>query len=60
MANITISNLHSVSSDLVFNSESFLNELTEHEIEDILGGDKVKVSILWGFITYEYESEDCK
>ncbi|WP_033336100.1 hypothetical protein [Scytonema hofmannii] len=38
MANIEISNLLPAGSELFQDSESFLNEMTEREIEDIKGG----------------------
>ena len=52
MANIAISNLRPAGADLFQDSESFLHELTEQEVADILGG--VKISILWTSISVEW------
>ncbi|MEA5603412.1 hypothetical protein [Nostoc sp. UHCC 0252] len=52
MANIAISNLRPAGADLFQDSESFLHELTEQEVTDILGG--AKVSILWSAICVEW------
>ncbi|QLE39978.1 type A2 lantipeptide [Nostoc sp. C052] len=38
MATIKINNLNAAGSDLLNDSESYLNELTEQELENMLGG----------------------
>jgi hypothetical protein len=45
MASITISDLRPAGTDLFQDSESFLHELTEKEVGDVLGGWWIK--ILW-------------
>ncbi|MBD2532707.1 hypothetical protein H6G97_25240 [Nostoc flagelliforme FACHB-838] len=53
MANIAISDLRPTGANLFQDSESFLNELTEQEIADVLGGGKIAVEILWSGICGE-------
>lgn len=50
MANIAISNLRPIGANLFQDSESFLNELTEQEIADVLGG--WHIEILWSAICF--------
>lgn len=38
MASITISDLSSIGADLFQDSESFLNDLTDHEMVNLFGG----------------------
>ena len=55
MANIIISDLEPAGANLFRDSESFLDELTEQEVGDVLGG-RQKWSFLWTAICYE---SDC-
>ena len=41
MSNLKISNLTTTGSELFLDSESFLDELTNQEIDNLLGGDSV-------------------
>ncbi|MEW5858162.1 MAG: hypothetical protein AB1861_12400 [Cyanobacteriota bacterium] len=52
MAKITISDLHPAGADLFEGSESFLHELSEQEIADVLGG--FKLQILWSGFCVEW------
>jgi hypothetical protein len=51
MANIIIFDLEPAGANLFRDSESFLHELTEQEVGDVLGGGKW--SFLWTAICYE-------
>lgn len=51
MANIAISDLRPVGANLFQDSESFLHELTEQEITDVLGG-RWYVHFLWSGICF--------
>lgn len=51
MANIIISDLEPAGANLFRDSESFLHELTEQEVGDVLGG--WKVTFLWTALTIE-------
>ena len=41
MATIKISELRPAGSELLQDSESFLNELSDHELENVVGGDSI-------------------
>jgi len=47
MAKITISELRPAGADLFADSESFMHELNEQEIADILGGDGIVIGTSW-------------
>ncbi|MCJ8279568.1 MAG: hypothetical protein MJK14_06450 [Rivularia sp. ALOHA_DT_140] len=49
MAKITISELRPAGADLFEGSESFMHELSEQEITDVLGG---AVVITWTFVCW--------
>jgi hypothetical protein len=46
MANIIISEIEPAGANLFRDSESFLHELTEQEVGDVLGGFRIKIKIL--------------
>ncbi|WP_192881649.1 hypothetical protein [Nostoc sp. CENA543] len=48
MANVTISNLIPAGSELFQGEDSFIHELNEQEISDVLGG--LRVTICWTLI----------
>jgi len=48
MASITISDLRPAGADLFQDSESFLHELTEQEVGNLLGGGYVKFRFING------------
>ena len=52
MANIIISALDSAGPPQFRDSESFLHELTEQEVGDVLGG--FKLSLFWGLLKLEF------
>ena len=41
MATIKISELRPAGSELLQDAESFLNELSDHELENVVGGDSI-------------------
>jgi hypothetical protein len=47
MAKITISELRPAGADLFEGSESFMHELNEQEITDVLGGGKIVIANSW-------------
>ncbi|WP_427160502.1 hypothetical protein ACQFX9_02160 [Aliinostoc sp. HNIBRCY26] len=51
MANVTISNLTPAGSELFQGEDSFIHELSEQEINDVLGG--LRVTIGWTLICVE-------
>lgn len=51
MASIAISNLRSTGSELFLDSESFLNELTEQELGNVIGG-IWHVELLWSSVCF--------
>ncbi|WP_236143779.1 hypothetical protein [Nostoc sp. CMAA1605] len=51
MANVTISNLTPAGSELFQGEDSFIHELSEQEINNVLGG--VRVIICWTLICVE-------
>jgi hypothetical protein len=55
MANIIICDLDPAGANLFRDSESFLHELTEQEVGEVLGG-KEKFTFLWTVYCYE---KDC-
>jgi hypothetical protein len=57
MASIIISDLERAGANLFRDSESFLNELTEQEVGDVLGG-FWRVSLFWGLISIWGGNED--
>ena len=52
MANILISDLEPAGANLFRDSESFLHELTEQEVGDVLGG--FRLAFGWGLFTLEF------
>ncbi|MEA5535806.1 hypothetical protein [Crocosphaera sp. XPORK-15E] len=52
MSNIKISDLHTVGADLFSDSESYLQDLTEQEMGNTLGGGRVW--ILWTGLCVEW------
>ncbi len=52
MANVTISNLTPAGSELFQGEDSFIHELSEQEISDVLGGGRVQ--ILWTAVCVEW------
>jgi hypothetical protein len=50
MANILISDLEPAGANLFRDSESFLHELTEQEVGDVLGGFRIKFKIFWSVV----------
>lgn len=47
MARIAISELRPLGADLFESSESFLHDLTEQEVADVLGGVKIVIANSW-------------
>ncbi len=52
MANLTISNLSPAGSELFQGEDSFLHELSEQEINDVLGAGRV--TIAWTLIDIQW------
>ena len=50
MASITIYDLRPAGTDLFQDPESFLHELTEQEVGDVLGGFRIKIKILFSAV----------
>ena len=53
MANIAISDLGPVGANLFLDSESFLNDITNEEMTNLLGG--IFISIVWADKHYGFE-----